>query len=204
VINFNRVKAVIFDLGRVLIKVDFTRGLFRFYVSDNRSSDEQILQKIFKDPLFINFSTGKMTPAAVHETLRTKYGLNLEYHKFVEEWCNIFDANPDMERLARQVARRMPVGLLSDIDQLHWQFCQKKFSFLSIFSSPTLSFEIGALKPDPYCYIQAANNTGYPAENCLFIDDREINVAGAEAVGMQAIHFTSPGQLKRDLKPLMI
>ena len=58
------------------------------------------------------------------------------------------------------------------------------------------------LKPDPEIYHLLLERYGLKAQDCVFIDDVEKNVEGARAVGMHAIHFTGPDQLRHDLAAL--
>ncbi len=195
----SNIKAVIFDLGRVLIKVDFTRGLYRFRNPSGNKSDQDVLEELFADPVFIDFNTGRISPEQTYREIVKKYRLSIDYDTFVQEWSNIFSPMDGMEDLLHRIAKNYPVGLLSDIDPLHWKYCLTTYPFLKIFIKPALSFEIGALKPAEICYQTAASNLNIRIENCLFIDDREINVAGAVAAGMQAIQFNGVEDLYRDL-----
>ncbi len=110
-----------------------------------------------------------------------------------------------MPELVAELAERYSLGILSDTDPLHWQYCLEQFPLLHLFAKPTLSFQTGLLKPDPQCYSLAAHNTaGTPVESCLFIDDREENVIGARKAGMKALQFTDLASLRRDLNNLHI
>ena len=62
----------------------------------------------------------------------------------------------------------------------------------------------GALKPEAICYLTAAENIGKSPKSCLFIDDREINIAGALNVGMQALLFKGVKNLREELKSMSI
>ena len=55
------------------------------------------------------------------------------------------------------------------------------------------------IKPDPAIYRLLLDRNGLDASDCLFIDDSLKNVAGAQAVGMRAHHFTSPEVLREHL-----
>ena len=199
-IDWNKVKTVVFDLGRVLITVNFTGGLFKYYKRDAGSTEDEVLAELFLDPVFIGFNSGKLSPQEVYQALINKYGLPVSYDQFTHEWCDIFGPMDGMDSLVRRVAQSYKIGLLSDIDPLHWAYCRKNFPFLSLFEKPGLSFEIGALKPDPRCYTAAAKNTDTQIEHCLFIDDRAINVHGAQEAGMQAVQFTGVDDLIRIFK----
>ena len=194
-INVDLIETIIFDLGRVLIRVDFTRGLFKYYQKNENSTDDEVLEQLYKDQIFIDFNTGKIDPQELYKNLIEKYNLCLSYPEFTYEWCNIFSPMEGMQSVVERVCKNYKCGLLSDIDPLHWQYCQEHFPILKYFKNPSLSFEIGALKPDLKCYQQAARNTNTDLARCLFIDDREINIKGAQNAGMQAIHFTGAADL---------
>ena len=200
----NIIKAVIFDLGRVLIDVDLTRGIFKHFKDIKSEDDLTIMERLFCDPLYINFGTGKITPRQFYNGICEKTGLHIDYDTFIDEWCDVFNPMDGIKEIFLEVSKRFPVGLLSDVDSVHWNYLKNKLSFLKIFKKPTLSFEIGLLKPNPGCYSIAANNVGQPVENCLFIDDRIDNVKGALNAGMKAVQFKGTAHLRKELIERMI
>jgi HAD superfamily hydrolase (TIGR01509 family) len=201
----NLIQAIIFDLGRVLVQVNLKSGLLKEYFGVDQAGDQEILEKIFKNEIFISFSTGKINPPQFYQLLNTNYKLNISYDKFVQEWCAILSPMAGMAELVAELSGRYTLGILSDTDPLHWQYCLQQFSFLHLFASPTLSYQTGFLKPDPHCFSLAAQNTGgTPVEGCLFIDDREENVNGSRKAGMKALQFTDLALLRRELNKLHI
>ena len=200
----SKIKAVIFDLGRVLVDVKFNQQTAKFFgVSTNDPTDaEKILAQAFENELFRKLNKGQINAFQFYKSFIKQYQLNLDYNTFVKYWCDVFAPIEGMETLFWQVKKFYPVGLLSDTDELHWHYCKTQYPFLQSIEKPTLSFEIGALKPDPICYLKAAQNVGVAPENCLFIDDRAINVLGAQKVGMQAIQFLGVDKLKEEFRKL--
>jgi putative hydrolase of the HAD superfamily len=67
------------------------------------------------------------------------------------------------------------------------------------FQGYAMSYELAARKPDSAAYQGALALMGENAQDCLFIDDREINVAGARAAGMQTVRFENVAQLRAAL-----
>jgi putative hydrolase of the HAD superfamily len=63
----------------------------------------------------------------------------------------------------------------------------------------TFSCDVRSLKPEPEIYRHCLAGLGVDAENALFIDDRPVNVEGAERVGLRALRFTSAGELAAEL-----
>ncbi len=71
--------------------------------------------------------------------------------------------------------------------------------FLDYFETVILSGWLGINKPDPRIFTTAIERMSVPPEEILFIDDLKANVTGARATGLQALHFTDPATLARDL-----
>jgi HAD superfamily hydrolase (TIGR01509 family) len=63
-----------------------------------------------------------------------------------------------------------------------------------------LSFEAEAMKPDRRIYDAAIQRAGVPADRIFFVDDREENVAGARAAGIDAVQFVDCDTLIADLR----
>ncbi|HEY3705770.1 MAG TPA: HAD family phosphatase [Terracidiphilus sp.] len=80
----------------------------------------------------------------------------------------------------------------------------RKYNLRDTFDVALSSCYVGLRKPYPAIYKRALNILSKPAERILFIDDRQENVAGAEAAGMKAIRFDGAEQLRRDLETLSV
>ncbi len=59
-----------------------------------------------------------------------------------------------------------------------------------------VSTDVGVRKPDPEAYLGAARRLGVTPDRCLFVDDREKNIAAARAVGMDAARFEDAASLR--------
>ncbi|MFD4568891.1 HAD family hydrolase [Streptomyces sp. NPDC058467] len=64
------------------------------------------------------------------------------------------------------------------------------------------SARVGIAKPDPRIFEIAVERAGVPAERCLFVDDTPENVEAAAALGMRAVHYREPEDLRRALSGL--
>lgn len=65
-----------------------------------------------------------------------------------------------------------------------------------------VSCKTGVRKPDPRAYLGPCRALAIDPGACVFVDDREVNCAAAEAVGMTAIRFTDAARLRGDLARL--
>jgi 2-haloacid dehalogenase len=77
---------------------------------------------------------------------------------------------------------------------------RRKFPFLDKPRGVTVSGEIGLIKPDVAIYEKHARDFALTPEASIFIDDSYPNVEGARAAGWQAVHFTDPETLRKDLR----
>lgn len=73
---------------------------------------------------------------------------------------------------------------------------------LPLFDAVTLSFEVGALKPEPEIYLDALRKLSLPPEACVFIDDIGKYAEGAAALGIRGIRYIGHAELLRELSGL--
>jgi 2-haloacid dehalogenase len=79
---------------------------------------------------------------------------------------------------------------------------RKKYTFFDLLDDIVLSGDVKMLKPDPAIFNLLLNKIGYPAPNCLLIDDSRPNIVTAKSLGFNTIHFISPAQLQSELQRL--
>lgn len=200
----NAIKALIFDMGRVLVDLDFSAALTRF--PQARLDIGRIIRfSADDDPTFIAFERGEISPEDFHRHVCGLCGISVGFEDFCQMWTSIFREMPGMEELVREVrsAGRWRLGLLSDTDPLHWARISQQFPWIpATFTTPTLSFREKTCKPVAEIFRRAAAHAGCAPEECLFIDDRADNVAGARAVGMRGCRFTGAAALRETLNAL--
>ena len=186
------IKAVIFDLGKVLVDIDFKTGLLGYL---NMTSGDS-LRRLSADENFLAFSRGEITPQIFYERSKKKYNLELTYSEFVDLWCNIFTEKEGMKELVAKVRATCKVGLLSDTDPLHWNYIKILLPWVTeFFTEPVLSYQVNYMKPHFKMYLAAAESVCCRPEECLFIDDLPQNIQGAEQSGMKGILFTGVDEL---------
>lgn len=104
-----------------------------------------------------------------------------------------------LEDLAR---RGTALYAITNWNQDKFRETRGRFGFLALFRDIVVSGDERLIKPDPEIYRLLLARNGLEAAFCVFIDDSLKNVTGAEAVGMKALHFTSPEALRADLKAM--
>jgi len=102
----------------------------------------------------------------------------------------------------RSLRPQYKVGLISNA----WSGLRVYISrngFADIFDHMVISAEVGMMKPDPQIYYHALEQFGVIPQEAVFLDDFEENITGAQAIGMNAIHFTDPRQAIQQLKSML-
>ncbi|MBC8392716.1 MAG: HAD family phosphatase [Deltaproteobacteria bacterium] len=191
-----KIEAVIFDLGRVLVDIDNTLLVEQLFKGLDTDDLQELGRRTMSDPAMVAFNSGKIGPEAFYEKMRQTYHWDLTFDAFRTLWCRIFVTMDGVEALVAQLHKRVNVGLLSDTDPLHWNHIIATWPWIGEIKNPTLSYQVGVMKPNPEIYLTAADNVNTPPQKCLYIDDLEMNVKGARAVGMTAIRFENAEQLK--------
>lgn len=109
---------------------------------------------------------------------------------------------PLFEYIRDELKPGYQIGLLSNaganwLDDLFepWQ--------VELFDAAVLSYQIGAVKPNPVTYETVALKLGILPEEAIFIDDRIEFVTGAHTVGMPAIHYKDVNQMRAELKAML-
>ncbi len=191
-----KIEAVIFDLGGVLIGIDL-ESLRRDPKTETWAG---LIPEIRGEPETMLLNSGRILPADYYALMRERFSLKGTFEDFRRAWCGIFTPRPRMEALVRRLAERMPVGLLSDTEPMHWEYLREHYRFLEVFQRPVLSFETGTVKPAVELYRAAAQSVGVPPERCFYVDDLPENAEGARRAGMTAIVFESESRLERILR----
>lgn len=79
-----------------------------------------------------------------------------------------------------------------------------QFAFFDLFKAIVLSGEEKVIKPQARIFEILLERIGYPAGQCVFIDDSLKNVEAAQALGFSTIHFQSAAQLRQALAQMNI
>jgi FMN phosphatase YigB (HAD superfamily) len=193
-------RAVAFDLGGVLVKVDHWRFCRRLAPLAGRRTEE-VYAAIFESGLEPGYDTGRLSSREFYQRVRTLFGIKLSYLDFRLFWSDIFEPLEDMEETVARLQGRYPLFLLSNTNPLHFDHIRRRFpALLRHFQAFILSYQVGSRKPEAAIYQALIRRAGsHPAE-ILYLDDKLPFVEAARAQGLRAWHFTTPRDFQRDLQ----
>jgi 2-haloacid dehalogenase len=191
---------IVFDLGNVLLRWD-PRFLYRQIFAGDEQRMEWFLANICTNEWNIEQDKGRTFEEAVQVLAGRHPGHAPHIHAYHERWHETLPGALDgsVAILEELDERGVPLYAITNFNGPKFRETQRRFGFLNIFRDVVVSGEVGMLKPDREIFELFLARNDLTAGSCLFIDDSRHNVEGSRAVGMDAIHFESPQQLRRDL-----
>jgi len=193
------IKTVIFDLGKVLIPFDFTRG-YRSLEKFGSVPAAEIPRRLASTDLVHRFESGMVEPKDFVAELSRVLDLHISYDQFCEIWSSIFLPDPLIpESLLAGIRQRFRLLLLSNTNAIHFEMLERTYPLLGQFHDKVLSYRVRAMKPSPAIYREAITRAGCRAEECFFTDDIADYVTAAKREGMDAVQFESRAQIEREL-----
>ena len=193
-------KVIIFDLGQVLVNVAFADFVEKFASEFDIEASE--IMKIRENGAHIDFMKGTISGEEFHQVTCDYFNHFIPIEKFKSLWLQILDGQiaETAEIVSELCQKGYNLALLSNIDQWHYEYCERTYPIMKKFEKKFLSFRLRMKKPDEEIFIKVANELNTKPENCLLIDDKIENILAAKQVGFTAIHFVNAAQLKQDIK----
>lgn len=195
-------RAIIFDIGRVLIHVDIHRAMAGL-ASDLKLAPQELWSSIENDPRWADWQEGRMSPQDWHLHLSKHFGGSLTFEQFKDVWNSALALEPiQSEPFLEKLSKNYRLALLSNTDPIHMSHEEARFPFFRFFPIRIYSFRVGSSKPNPLIYREALRACKVRAEEAIYIDDIPAYADAAQRLGMTGLVFQSPGQLQSDLRGL--
>ncbi len=199
-----KVRAIIFDIGRVLIRVDVASAMTGL-ADGVPLSPVEVWSALEKDPRWKDWQEGRMSPRDWHLHVSRRLGSKLSFEQFVEVWNRALDPKPIHEEgFLEKLAKKYRLAVLSNTDPLHVAHLEKSYEFFRLFPARIYSCRVGASKPDPVIYKTALEACKVRAHEGVYIDDIPAYAQAASQLGMHGIVFQSPEQLQSALRSVGI
>ncbi len=195
--------ALLFDLGRVVLDLDFNRTL-RLWAQHAACEPAELARRFLRDELYHRHEKGEISDEAFFAGLRLSLGVDISDAQFVEGWNAIFIGEmPGIGQLLSRASQRLPLYAFSNTNAPHVAYFSREFAeVLKPFRKIFVSSTIGLRKPDAEAYDHVVQAIGAPAERIVFFDDLAENIEGARQRGLKAVLVTSPGDVARALDAL--
>ncbi|MBI4662521.1 MAG: HAD family phosphatase [Verrucomicrobia bacterium] len=185
-------KAVVFDLGKVLLHFDFAIAASNLAARCNRSARD--LQELLdQSPLLHRYETGLITTERFFAECQRLSGFRGDLTEFGAIFADIFTPIDPIIHLHSDLrSRGVPTYIFSNTNPLAVGHIRRRFEFFEHFDGYIFSFEHGAMKPEPRLCEAVEHLSGCRGDGLLYIDDRSENVAAGRLRGWQTILHMRP------------
>ena len=188
-------EVIIFDLGGVILNLDYTLTTKAFQSLGLKNFDE-IYAQANQTSLFDDLEIGKISAQFFINSLLPYLPQGVTANKVVHAWnAMILDFPQERLDLLVELRKTKKVILLSNTNEIHIQAVNRSLAnttnqkIESFFDKVYLSHEIGLRKPNVEIFEFVCKDQNITPSTALFIDDTIRHVEGAKRIGLNAIHL---------------
>ena len=199
-----KIKNIVFDLGGVLVDLDFKAAINGLQQAGFANVKEQ-LQSFDREGIFQKFELGEMTAEEFRTAIRENSTVTLTDEEIDALWnAMLLEIPREKLELILDLRGKYMVYLLSNTNSIHWDYvCKNAFNYRGFrvndyFEETFLSYEMHLAKPDKAIFEKVLEEANLLPEETLFIDDSEANCKAASELGIHTHHY----HIGEDLKEL--
>lgn len=193
------IKNIIFDLGGVILNIDYNLTSEAFKKLGLSDFDEKYSQAK-QNHLFDDLETGKKSDSEFYDLLKSYFSSDVSTAEMETAWnAMLLDLPAERINLLKNLSTRYRIFLLSNTNKIHYKaysaYLIKTFGnmiFDEIFEKQYLSFEMGMRKPDKEIFELVLNENKLVPSETLFIDDSIQHIHGAATTGIITHHLQQP------------
>jgi glucose-1-phosphatase len=196
------VSAIIFDLGNVLINIDFDR-VFQGWASSLEQSVDEIRRRFEFDDFYRAHERGEINGHDYYQHVLNLLSVKFSFEEFLSGWNEVFvEESPGMAELLRQLKTQTPLYGLTNTNNLHHNEWVVRYSrILKHVRKVYVSSELACRKPEPEIFKAVDLDIGtVKSDQVIFFDDSLVNVEGARRYGWSAFQTTNSRQIQSILK----
>lgn len=198
----NAISTVVFDLGRVLVNIDFDAfpNALELQTPESRDPYRSDVAKVGR-----LYETGKISTKEYLDRMFDVFNKKFSREFLLFAYNEIIrDDVPGMMGIIELVQKRYTTAMLSNTSASHFEKAERECETVRKITRRFLSFEIGVAKPAPEIYRHVISELDVEPARILFIDDLQENIDGALDAGMNGLLFAGVEKLKIDLTHLNI
>jgi len=187
--NLDGIKAIIFDLGGVILNIDYQRTVDEFKkigVPHFGEIFSQFKQSSFTD----DFEKGRISENDFYETVKAKTEVDFSFSEFRSAWnAMLLDLPPQRIEMLKKLSEQYRLFLFSNTNETHYnKFITKVESdFDILFEKTYYSHQFGLRKPDKFAFQMLLEQNNLVAEDTLFIDDSYQHIESANSLGIRTL-----------------
>ncbi len=196
-----KIKAVLFDLGKVLLSFNFEPA-FRRLAKHGAGDPQEVRLFFIRSGLEVLYDGGKISSRDFYTAVKRGLNLkNLSFSQFRLVWNNIFTPITPMVRLVGRLHGKKRLVLISNTNAMHFEHAKDRYAVLRKFDDHVLSYKAKVRKPDPRIYRLASKACRASPREIFYIDDRKDLTQAARELGFHVHTYKNDfGALESALK----
>lgn len=194
------IKALVFDLGNVLIYFDWKIAEKRLNEIEDGFGTRTTKFLKENNSIIKDLEKGKLSEEDFLEIIKSNLNSAIDKITIAKIFSEIFWENVELTKLLPDLRKNYNLFLLSNTNIIHRKFGWDHYNFLKNFDKLFLSYEIGHVKPEEEIYRFVLDSIKLNPAEVLYIDDIEEYIIAAKNLGWNAVQFKSNEKLIEDLK----
>lgn len=195
--SLDNIEAIIFDLGGVILNLDYQLTIDRFKHMGEERFDELYSQSN-QDKIFDRYEVGDISSSEFISYLSQFLPANISNSEIIEAWnLMLLDLPKERLELITDLQSRFKLFLFSNTNDLHFKAFSKYFTkyyencdlLNKYFIKTYYSHKVGKRKPNCDAFKLVLDENDLYPENVLFIDDSIQHIEGANKLGIQTFHL---------------
>ena len=205
--DFSSIKNIIFDLGGVIINIDF-QYTFEAFARLGNTDILSTLKKFDSLEVFKRYEKGEFSDAELRKLLKKEFNTELSDVQIDEAWnALLLDIPRERIDLIQRLKQNYQVFLLSNTNNIHIEEVNKILyrstglnSLDQLFHTAYYSYKMNMAKPEAEIYQYVLKEQGLNPGETVFIDDNKDNISGAQQAGIRTIRVEAPNTILDLLK----
>jgi len=182
--NYPDINSIVFDIGWVLLHLDYSP--LTTYLKEH-GADISSMRDVTSRIGLERHESGTLAGEELLANLARLGSRPMSLSELRQRWLNMFEPQEPMLALARALAARYRVHLLSNVGELHWDYMSQEYGLDRIGHGALTSYAAGVMKPHTRIYAEAERRFGLEPAATVFIDDLPDNVSAARSRGWHGI-----------------
>jgi putative hydrolase of the HAD superfamily len=187
-------KALLFDLGNVLLPIDLSLTFQAFSQLSTSFNPAEIQEKIINEGLWLGYEAGLLNDDEFRNLLRDKLAMNCSNEEFDQAFSALLlDFPSNIYSFLVDLTSDFDLYLLSNTSVIHSRIFLNiplgphGENLFGLFKRAYFSYEMGFVKPNPSIYLQVLKENYLKAEDLVFFDDNAANIVSAAKLGIDSI-----------------
>ena len=200
------VKQIIFDLGGVLLNIDYSLTENAFIAAGVKNFPE-LYSQLQQSDLFDRWETGRMTAEEFVEAMKAASDTPLTSAQVLDAWnAMLLDFPIRRLQILQQLRNYYDLFLLSNTNEIHEETFNNTLmnahgipNIGVFFDKVYMSHRVGLRKPMPEIFMRVLEDNGLQAGQTLFIDDSPQHIKTANELGIQTIYLQKGMTIEDDV-----